>query len=117
MMEKQDLEALRLRLERVERRLRFAAVAWVAGVLVVILLGVAVQQAISQPEVLRARRLEVVDTAGRVRAALGMASDGSSALGLWDATGRVRIAIVVDPDGSPGLSLHDAAGRALFRAP
>jgi hypothetical protein len=97
--------------------MRVVVAGWVLSVAVFVLLGVAVQQAVSQPEVLRARRIEVVDTAGRLRIALGVASDGSPGLGFWDTTGRVRIALVVDPDGSPGLSLHDAAGRALFRAP
>lgn len=116
-MEGQGLEALRARLEQVERRLRFAAVAWVASVLVAILLGVAAQQAVSQPEVLRARRIEVVDAAGRTRISLGTAPDGTSWLGLQDAAGEIRAGLAVFPDGSPRLTLWDAAERVLFRAP
>jgi len=111
-MEQQEFEALRKRLDRVERRLRVAVVGWVVSIATVVVLGVAVQQAVSQPEVLRARSFEVVDAAGRVRIALAVGRDGSSGLGLYDVAGRVRGVLSVLPDGSPGLGLYDAAGQA-----
>lgn len=138
--ESPEVEILRARVERLERRMRMVVAGWVVSVAVFVLLGVAVQQAVSQPEVLRARRMEVVDAAGRVRIALtvlpdgsaalalgdaagqgritfNVAPDGSAGLGFQDAAGRSRILLGVAPDGSPGLALGDAAGRMLFRAP
>jgi len=109
-MERQESELLLARVERLERRLRVAVVGWVVSIATVVVLGVAVQ-AISQPEVLRARRIEVVDTAGRARIVLGVLPDGSLGLGLWDAAGRPRIGLGVAPDRSPALGLSDAAGR------
>jgi hypothetical protein len=61
-------------------------------------------------EVLRARRIEVVDAAGRMRIGLGVRSDGLPGLTLRDAAGRVRVGLVVLPEGT-GLNLSDAAGR------
>lgn len=137
--EGQEFEILRERLERLERRMRVVVAGWVLSVAVFVLLGVTVQQAVSQPEVLRARRIDVVDAAGRIRImlavtpdgsvlafsdaagrqpiTLGVLSDGSSALGFADAAGRKRIMLGVLSEGSPGLGLLDAAGRVLFRAP
>ncbi len=109
-MECQELDFLRTRIERLERRMRMVVAGWVLSVAVV-LLGVAVQEAVSQPETLRARRIEVVDAAGRTRIGLGTLPDGSAALSLADAAGRVRIGLGTFPDGRPRLSLMDAAGR------
>ena len=110
-MEQQELQVLRARLDAVERRLRFVVMAWVPSVLAVILLGVAVQQAISQPQVLRTRRSEVVDAAGRVRIGLGVSRDGAVGLSLRDAAGRERIMLAILPDGELGLTLWDASDR------
>lgn len=74
--------------------MRVVVAGWVFSVATFVLLGVAVQQAVSQPEVLRARRIEVVNAAGRAYIVLG-----------------------VSPDVAPGLNILDAAERALFKAP
>ena len=116
-MERQEFDFLRTRIERLERRMRMVVAGWVLSVAVVVLLGVAVQQAVSQPEVSRTRRIEVVDAAGRRRILLGIDPDGSPVLALWDTAGRPRILLSIRPDGAPGLSLWDAAERVLFQAP
>lgn len=133
-MERQEFEALRALVERA------VVVGLVLSVAVLVLLGVAVQQAAFQPEVLRVQRIEVVDATGRPRTvlgtfpgevhgirfldatghasgAIGIAADGMSALSFRDAAGRVRAGFWVAPDGSPELYLWDAVGRVLFRAP
>ncbi|MBM3500865.1 MAG: hypothetical protein FJX74_19575 [Armatimonadetes bacterium] len=140
-MEQQEFEALRKRLDRVERRLRVAVVGWVVSIATVAVL-VVVQQVVPQPEpeVLRARRIEVVDAAGRARIVLDTAPSGSPVLILldaagrgrialdvspggtqmlifWDAAGRARIGLRVGPDGTPTLGLYDAADRVLFEVP
>lgn len=62
-------------------------------------------------EVVKARRFEVVDAAGKVRARLSVGPTGPS-LDLYDGSGNERASLFAVPDGSPGLDLHDAAGKA-----
>lgn len=138
--ESPEVEILRARLERLERRMRVVVAGWVLSAVVFVLLGVAVQQAVSQPEVLRARRIEVVDAAGRASIMLGVTPDGKVPLLLFfdatgetrgllgmtlngglqlrfnDAAGRARIVLATSPD-RPEVVLTDATGRVLFRAP
>lgn len=132
--EGQEFEILRARVERLERRMRVVVAGWVLSVAAFVFLGVTVQQAASQPETLRARRIEVMDAAGqpRIRLAvsvpdgspqltlLGAAGQGTvlltvfrsgPVLGLADAAGQTRILLGVFPSGS-GLLLKDAAGRS-----
>lgn len=110
-MERQEFEVLVARVEKLERRVRVVVAGWVLSVTAFVILGVAVQQATSQPEVLRARHIMVVDAAGRPRIALSVTPDGSSVLGFRDAAGQVRIGLLVLPNGSPALEFRDAAGR------
>ena len=87
------------------------------GVLVV---GVTVAQ--TRPEVadvLKCKRLEVVDEQGKIRAAVTVDEAGPS-LSLWDAQGKVRAGLGVSEAGT-GLTLSDAqgkvrAGLAVFEA-
>ena len=60
---------------------------------------------------LRARRLTLVDDAGRVRATLGPTADGSTALRLYDADDRARAELAIDSGGATMLTLRDAAGE------
>src|SRR5215210_6231974 len=67
----------------------------------------------SPSDVLRARRLEVVDDAGTVRAVVGTREEGIGGLTVFDAAGRKRAALEageVEGQGS-GLSLFDANGK------
>ena len=64
------------------------------------------------PDVLRAGRFEVVDAAGKVRASLGLGTDGTPLLAVYDAAGKARAGMIMLPDGSPALFLYDAAGKA-----
>jgi hypothetical protein len=63
------------------------------------------------PEELRARRLVLVDEAGRVRATLGPAADGSTALRLLDADERTRAELAIDANDGTMLTLRDGAGE------
>jgi len=63
------------------------------------------------PEVVRARRFEVVDAAGKTRASLCLFPDGSSALRFHDAAGRVRAAMGMTEDSVPALELMDRDGN------
>ena len=65
---------------------------------------------LSSPAPLRAPAFEVAGEDGRVRAPLGLATDGSLALDVADADGLVRATLVVEPGGSAALKLADARG-------
>lgn len=102
---------LQARLQRVERRLHVMFAAWIAGIVVLAVLGVAVHQVSSAPAVLRGRALELVDAGGRVRLQLEVAPDGRSRAQFRDTAGRVRIGIGLTPSMAPQVALNDAAGH------
>ena len=85
-------------------------------------------------EVIRARRFEVVDGGGKVRAILGAQDEssglmllddngqsvaelavsdelGSTTLSMYDLRGSLRASIDLDHSGSPNLALYDLAGE------
>ncbi|MBC5823262.1 MAG: hypothetical protein GIW99_04755 [Candidatus Eremiobacteraeota bacterium] len=61
--------------------------------------------------VVRARRFELEDESGRVRATLACSDDGAPSCELLDATGKPRVQVSV-ADGKPGLRLLDSSGLA-----
>jgi hypothetical protein len=95
-------------------------------------------------KVLQAQRFELVDSAGRVRAELGLspegnpaltlwsnkagaskvhtraslwlAKDGSPRLSLWDGDGQERAGIWLESDGYPALRMWDSAGKLRVAA-
>jgi len=95
----------------------------------------------SAPTTIRAQRLELVDSAGSVRAVLSLASpmprevrvvdregnviqkrvltqpEDSVSLSLLDGKGRQRASISLDNDGNPQLALRGRKGEDLFTAP
>jgi hypothetical protein len=54
---------------------------------------------------------------GRLRAVLGMATDGTLALGFYGQDGRGRALLDVGADGSPGLTLFSKSGKVAWSAP
>lgn len=118
-MERSELEALRARLDRVERHLRIVRWAWLLGAAAVAVLGAsagqaAPQQAATQPAVVRARAVEVVDEAGRTRIELAV-RHGIGMLQVADASGHARLGMLVFPDGVALLQLQDTRGRTRLR--
>ncbi len=117
-MELQESKALLARVERLERRMRVVVAGWVVSVAVFVLVGVAVQQAVSQPEILRVRRIEVVDDMRRTRIELngGSQPDERPGLRLIDPAGHKRIELTGEgrPDWSPWLTIADAKGEAIM---
>ncbi len=67
----------------------------------------------SPAEVLRAKRLEVVDDEGKVRAALGTDEKGIGGLSVYDESGRLRASLEAGeiPGEASGLSVFDANGK------
>lgn len=62
------------------------------------------------PEVLRVRRVEIVDGAGNIRLRIGVAADGAPTLRLYDGAGTRRLELAV-PDEGPGVTMFDARGK------
>lgn len=58
--------------------------------------------------VVKASRFELVDDAGRTRAALGMSKGGSPEFDLRDAQGRPRALLLLDRDSLPIFFFKDA---------
>ena len=62
----------------------------------------------TQPEVIRARAIELVDSRGRVRAQLNVESSGEVVFRLRDSAGTIRVKLGASEDGS-GLLLANEA--------
>ena len=114
-MDRTELHALQIRLQRVEQRLRVAYLGWLISFVVIGVLGLGVQQATSQVpfqlDVLRTRGVEVVDAAGNVRIALNVSAEGTSDFVLSGSDGKARMWLSVRADGIPSMVLADAMGR------
>jgi hypothetical protein len=63
------------------------------------------------PEVLRAQRFELVDSAGNVRGLLSLGDQTCPRLVLFDEQGDARARLMLHLDGTPMLSLYDQTGR------
>lgn len=68
------------------------------------------------PDVLRAKRIELVDDDGHTRAVIGRLADGSPHVVLADTDGRMRCAIWLAPNGKPSLAFFDDNGRRSWLA-
>jgi hypothetical protein len=73
----------------------------------------AVRAGVSVPADGSAAELYASDNAGRPRAILGAAADGSVSLSFADAPGKERAAIGTDASGFPSVSFSDDRGRLL----
>ena len=65
------------------------------------------------PDVLRTKRLELVDDEGKVRAVLGTNEDGVTSLSVFDQSQRVRASLEAGeiPEQGSGLSVFDTNGK------
>lgn len=108
-MDNGNVEALEIRLRRMERRFRIVTAGWLLTAVMLLVLGVA-QHAVSQATVLRARAIHLVDAQGRGRVFLGADSSGPPRLQFFDEAGNIRVALSVTGFG-PVLGFTDAAGK------
>jgi hypothetical protein len=108
-MERQEFEALQARLHKMERWMRIVVTGWVLSMAVMLVLGVAVRTAISQPEVVSVRALNILDEAGRRRITLDAVA-GDPRIRILDSLGTPTIALggVL----TPGLLMTDSAKRS-----
>jgi hypothetical protein len=68
------------------------------------------------PEVVRAKRFEMVDDDGHTRAVIGRLGDGSPHVVLADTDGRMRCAIWLAPNGTASVAFFDDNGRRSWIA-
>ncbi len=109
-MDVHEFDKLHTQVRTVERRLRLVVTGWILSLVAFVLLGLWVQQAISQPSVLRARRLEITDDAGQSRIAMDAVGQRPS-VWLSDGSGKRRLGLAVIPPGVPVLWLLDPEER------
>jgi len=106
------------RLERADRRRTLTSAA-IVGLLVAGIGLAAAAPRSSQPapeapplgsavSEIRAKRLVLVDDAGKLRAVLGSATRGAVSLGLLDNDDKIRAVLIVDANGIPRLDLFGA---------
>ena len=70
----------------------------------------------SLPEIIRCRRVEIVDAAGLIRILLSTTSEEVPLVSLHDAGGTTRLVMGLRRDGTPYFVLWGADGTALFEA-
>ena len=100
------IEALSARVAHLERaagRWRTATLALAAAVAAGAILGADPAPA----ETRVARRFDVVDAGGHVRASLGLDGDDNVSLAFKDAQGRDRTHVALQSDGTTGVNLRD----------
>ncbi len=141
MEQERNANTLHVQLERTKSRQRAVALGCILGFISLGLFGVMVRQAASQPSIIRAQRVEIVDNQGQVRIILEVDSvtsssilslkdrqgkermllavlpDGSSEIAFRDPTQRVRLTLDMLEAGSSAILIRDLNGQVLFRAP
>ena len=78
----------------------------VGGILVMLVWWLSTRKA-----VIRARRIELVNEEGKVRALLAVCDAHKAGLVLMDEAGRPRLALQTMRDSSPGIYLYDTSSR------
>ena len=111
-MDSKKIDFIKQRLDRLERENRW----WkVLGVVAVAALGLVVLTGATKSEVadeIWAKRIVLVDEAGRVRIELDTTRDDNFPFfRLTDKGGHNRITLGMKPDESPGLNLYNKAGK------
>jgi len=100
--------ALALRVARLERQNRLLLISFI------LVLGVSVAAFASEagqvPDLVQARRIQLVDQEGRVRMDLAHDSSGTR-LYVHDAAGDVRVGVAQFSHGGGGVALHGPGGK------
>jgi hypothetical protein len=111
-VDSQDIQAVRTRLARAERRLRITSVSWLVAAVVTAVLWMGAQQAQSQSSTIAARRIAIQDQSGRDRIVLSFDTNNRPAIWLRDDAGKDRVFIGFGSDvGRPLIGLNDETGR------
>jgi hypothetical protein len=138
-MEPALLDALQVRIGKLERLMKLMTIALVLATVLLTVLTLTLRQVTSY-HVLRGRGIDIVDGAGHHRLRMGMTQDGASVLRIYDGTEKERLGLFVAgsgatgivlfgareqqraelsvlPAGMPQFRLHDDRGQELFAAP
>lgn len=103
------LEREHRHLTTAHRRMKLGGMVLIAGLVV---LGVMGQTPAPQPKIVEAQGFVVRDLSGTVRAAIGIADDGSVGVNLNDRQGNIRATMDVSAlNGTPGVDLYDTKGQ------
>jgi len=102
------LELQQAKLQRSNKHLRLmtGAVLLLCGALVTM-----AQTSSAVPETLQAQQFLLRDSAGKLRGAIGVTSDGAAGFNLSDSTGRTRLTVDLAANGTPGVDLYDQDGK------
>jgi hypothetical protein len=84
---------------------------WLSALTVLWALTFAAVLALSRPETLQVRRLELVNAKGKTTAVLGIAPNGGGVLLLYDANGMLRAAVGLTAKGDAAIDLNDGNGN------
>jgi hypothetical protein len=107
-----EIELMRTRLARAERRLRVTSVSWLVAAIVVTVLWMGAQQAQSQSSTIQGHRIAVVDQNGKDRIILSFDTNNRPAIWLRDDQGKDRLFIGFGKEvGRPLVGFNDDAGR------
>jgi hypothetical protein len=102
------LELQQAKLQRSNKHLRLmtGALLLLCGAVITM-----AQTSSAVPETLQAQQFLLRDSAGKVRGAMGVTSDGAVGLNLSDSNGRTRVTVDLAANGTPGLDLFDQDGK------
>jgi hypothetical protein len=112
-MEQRELDLLRAKVKALERRLQLIVIACLLTIVSLLVLGLGVQQGISQPEVIRAREIQVIDRKGKLRAIIGMLEPENAVRLTLFSSGKPGASLAVSED-HVGLQLDSPRGRRRF---
>jgi len=111
-VEAEEIQRMRARLARAERRLQVTSVSWLVAAIVVTVLWMGAQQAQSQSSTLQGRRIAVVDQNGKDRIILSFDTNNHPAIWLRDDLGKDRLFIGFGKEvGRPLVGFNDDTGR------
>ena len=107
-----DSEALQARVAALEKRLKRTSIGWIMTLVLLLVGGIWVEQAMSQAQSLQARRLDIVDSAGHTRLTLGFDTAGRPGLWMYDDANKNRVFLGFGSSRpTPQLTLQDDTGR------
>ena len=111
-MQADEIQLMRARLVRAERRLRLTSVGWLVAAIVITVFWMGAQQAQSESSTIQSRRMAVVDQNGKDRIILSFDTNNHPAIWLRDEAGKDRMFIGFGKEvGRPLIGFNDETGR------
>ena len=108
-----EFQSLRAEIAGLKRRSALLTIGIAAALGVAVATWIVLANA-PPPAYVTARGFLVKDAAGKTRAVLGVASNGSASLALTDDGGAPRASLSVDGEGSPQLALTTRDGASTL---